>query len=85
MYQVLYSRAATKTLGRLPVDVRRLIESKITRLAAAPHRAANVKRLAGHPRGWRLRVGDWRVVYTLDDERLIVAVVKIATRGEVYK
>ena len=44
----------------------------------------NVKKLTDAA-GYRLRIGDWRVVYTLEQDRLIVAVIKIEPRGEVYK
>ena len=44
----------------------------------------NAKKLVGQP-GFRLRIGDWRVVYELEDDRLVVLVVRIAPRGQVYK
>ncbi len=44
-----------------------------------------MKRLKGHPHGYRVRVGDWRRVYTLDEKRLVVAIIRIAIRGGVYK
>jgi mRNA interferase RelE/StbE len=43
-----------------------------------------VKKLTEHP-GFRLRVGDWRVVYLLQNDRLVVQIIRIAPRGEVYK
>ena len=50
-----------------------------------PHASNNnVKKLAGGE-GYRLRVGDWRVLYELEDERLVIVVVKIKPRGEAYK
>lgn len=70
---------------QLPAGTRRLIERKLAQLARAPREAVNVKRLKGHPHGYRVRVGDWRVVYTLDDKRLVVAIIRIAIRGGVYK
>jgi len=45
---------------------------------------SHVKRLSGME-GYRLRVGDWRVVYTLEEARLIIAVVDIGSRGGIYK
>jgi mRNA interferase RelE/StbE len=54
------------------------------RLAAAPRFAANVKALKGSDR-YRLRVGDWRVIYTLLDDRLVVLVLRVAHRREAYR
>jgi len=42
-----------------------------------------VKSLKGHPHGYRVWIGVWRVVYTLDEKRLVVAIIRIATRGGV--
>lgn len=44
----------------------------------------NVRKLTNHP-GYRLRVGDWRVVYLVHEQDLLIAVVRIAPRGEVYQ
>ena len=44
----------------------------------------NVKKLTNHP-GYRLRVGDWKVIYTIHEQALVIAVVRIAARGEVYQ
>lgn len=44
----------------------------------------NARKRVGQP-GFRLRIGDWRVVYELEDDRLVVLVVRIAPRGQVYK
>jgi len=49
-----------------------------------PRGTSGVKRLTEHP-GYRLRVGDWRVVYLLIEDRLVVQIIRIAPRGEVYK
>jgi len=84
MYTISYSRATLKTLRRIPADTARLIRSKLTELSAAPSTMRNVKKLTGSP-GYRLRVGGWRVVYTIDHGRLVVAVIKIDSRGGVYK
>ncbi len=84
MYQVTFSKQADKTLRRLPKNLALKIAKKIKSLALNPHGMGNVKKLTNHP-GYRLRVGDWRVVYTVKDAELVIHVVKIKTRGEVYK
>ena len=68
----------------MPTNTAQLIRGKIRELAADPAKMRNVKKLTASP-GYRLRVGDWRIVYTLDQERLAIEVIKIETRGGVYK
>lgn len=68
---------------RLPTDVSRKIRLKIEQYAAKPESLANnVKPLRGEPGVLRLRVGDWRVLFT--EEGTVVAVIKIAPRGDAY-
>lgn len=83
MYSVEYTRDAVKTLARLPRNTRELIQSKIEAMAAAPTDAQNVKKLVGRP-GYRLRVGDWLVIYDIEAGRLVVRVLEIGARGRVY-
>jgi mRNA interferase RelE/StbE len=68
----------------MPNTTRELVKAKIQALAANPTGATNAKKLVGRP-GYRLRVGDWRVIYTLDSGRLVVLVLEIGTRGGIYK
>jgi len=68
---------------RMPRDQALRIRRKIDELARDPYNAPNVKKLTEHP-GFRLRVGDWRVVYLLIEERVVIHAVRIAPRGEVY-
>jgi len=75
------ARAELLALDR-PVQAR--ILRSLHRLAAAPRSAANVKALRGDAR-YRLRVGDWRVIYILLDDVLVVLVVRIAHRREAYR
>ncbi|HEX2769943.1 MAG TPA: type II toxin-antitoxin system RelE/ParE family toxin [Geobacteraceae bacterium] len=84
MYTIEYQPQATKTLLKMPRTTARLIKGKIGSLAESPHALNNnVKRLTGEE-GYRLRIGDWRVIYELQDERLVVIVVKIKPRGEAH-
>ncbi len=83
MYEVFYQQQALKTLQKLPRNLSRLIREKIDQLAQDPHIPnPNVKLLEGRS-GYRLRVGDWRVLYELFDDRLVIGVIKIKTRGDV--
>jgi mRNA interferase RelE/StbE len=85
VYQVRLSREAIRTLQRLPGSLSGLIRSKIDGVAAEPYAPNNnVKKLAGRP-GYRLRVGDWRVIYELDDAVLVLAVERVAPRGGAYR
>ena len=68
----------------MPANQRALVKSKIEALAVDPVKAPNVKTLAGRP-GYRLRVGDWRVIYTVESDRLVVLVLDIGPRGGIYK
>jgi mRNA interferase RelE/StbE len=83
VWSVEFSRDAVKALMRMPRDQALRIRRKIDELARDPYNAPNVKKLTEHP-GFRLRVGDWRVVYLLIEERVVIHVVRIAPRGEVY-
>jgi mRNA interferase RelE/StbE len=60
------------------------IRHRLGELARDPWQGRNVKKLTDHP-GFRLRVGGYRVVYLVQKERLVVQVIRIALRGEVYR
>ena len=83
MKQITYSRDALKTLTRMPANTARLIRSKIEQYAADPASLANnVKTLQGVD-ALRLRVGDWRVIFSETGE--VIAIIKIAPRGGAYE
>ena len=85
MYEVVFTKQALRSLRRIPRNIAMLIREKLEQLAADPYAPNNnVTRLVGHP-GYRLRVGDWRVIYELQDGQLILLVIKIGPRGEVYE
>lgn len=84
MWSVVYGKDAVKALMRMPRNVERLVRSKIEALARDPFAPNNnVKALKGRP-GFRLRIGDWQVIYELDRGRLVVLVVDIGSRGGIY-
>ena len=82
MKAVAYSKAALKTLRRMPATESRRVRDKVEQYAADPESLANnVKALTGSP-FIRLRVGDWRVI--MDDRGTILDILKIGPRGGVY-
>jgi len=84
MNKITFSKEADKALRRMPRNNALIIANKIKELASNPNTMRNVKKLTDHP-GYRLRVGDWRVVYTVNNNELLIHVISIKTRGEVYK
>ena len=85
MYEILLTKQAHKALRNMPRNTAQRIRGKIEQLATDPHAAnPNVRKLAGRE-GYRLRVGDWRIIYELGEEELIILVLRIAPRGEVYR
>lgn len=85
MHLIEFSKEASKVLARMPRDLRELLMRKIEVVAADPYGAhGNVKRLQGRPE-FRLRVHDWRVVYRVLDDRVVLLVIKIGVRGQVYE
>ena len=81
--QVRYGREALRSLARIDSATSLRIQSKVRQLADDPASLANnIKAMKGAPGLWRLRVGDWRVVYTETLE--VVLVSRVAPRGSAY-
>ena len=82
---VNYSHDVTKILARFPRNVVKRIIGRIEDVAADPYQGhPNVTKLKGRD-GYRLRIGDWRVIYDLDDDNQVMIVLAIGPRGQVYK
>lgn len=82
MREVSFSKSSLQTLRRMPVNVAATIRAKIVQYAQDPTSLArNVTRLKGRT-GWRLRVGDWRVIF--DDDGVVLAILAIGPRGGIY-
>jgi len=85
VYKITYTTQAAKSLLKMPRDVAKRIQEKIEQVAEDPFASIpNAKKLQGRP-GYRLRVGDWRVIYEINAEEIVIIVLKIAPRGEVYR
>lgn len=83
-YKILFKRSADRALKKLPQDVQRRIAGEAARLANNP-RPAGVVKMAGDENLWRIRIGDYRLVYEIHDDRLIVLVLRVAHRKDVYR
>ena len=84
MYKITFSKNADKALRRMPRNIALTIGKKIKKLANNPNGMRNVKKLTNHP-GYRLRVGDWRIVNIVHDNELLIHIINVKTRGEIYK
>ncbi|MGB7631413.1 MAG: type II toxin-antitoxin system RelE/ParE family toxin [Candidatus Deferrimicrobium sp.] len=83
-YTVEFTHRAEKDFRALPPEIRRRLASKIDALAIDP-RPQGVRILAGTEDIFRLRVGDYRILYRILDDRLVVLLVKIGHRREIYR
>ncbi len=82
-YVVELKQSARKELEKLPSAVIARVIAKLEVLAEEP-RPAGCKKLTGGDAEYRVRVGDYRIVYFIDDQRIVVSVVRIRHRREVY-
>lgn len=84
MFEVLIERAAEKDLRRLSAEIHDRCVIAICALSDNP-RPSGSKKLAGSKSDWRIRIGDYRVVYEIADTIRIVRVHRVRHRAEVYR
>ena len=80
-YEILIAKPAQKFILKQPAAQRTRLLAAIAKLPEA----GDIKSMKGHPGYFRLRVGDYRVIYTVEQERLLVCVVNAGNRGDIYK
>ena len=83
-YQVLVERAAEKDLRKISSEVRPRLVLALQSLAKNPRPAGSLK-LTGSASDWRIRVGDYRIIYEIADEIRIVRINRVRHRGDVYR
>jgi mRNA interferase RelE/StbE len=82
-YRVILPKSVQKELDRLPEEIAARIMARLSALESNP-RPPDVKKLKGR-QGWRVRAGDYRIIYEILDRELVVIVVTIGHRREVYR
>ena len=81
MYQIIIKKKAKKFIDKLPINEKRRIASAIGQLP----NGEDIKKLNGYDELLRLRVGDYRIIYSVDNGKLIVYVIDVGNRGDIYK
>jgi mRNA interferase RelE/StbE len=84
MHALLIKSSAERDLRRLPRTLFGRVNERILSLRDDP-RPHGVRKLAGAQEGWRIRVGDHRIVYQVDDEAQTVTIVRVKHRREAYR
>ncbi|MBE9187295.1 type II toxin-antitoxin system RelE/ParE family toxin [Microcoleus sp. LEGE 07076] len=82
-YQVIIQQSTQKQLRLVPVEICNRLDIRINALANDPRPAGCIK-LKGQQNRWRIRVGDYRVIYTINDTTFTIFILKVAHRREVY-
>lgn len=80
MYQIIIKKKAKKFIDSLPVNERRRVVAAIELLP----NGEDIKKLKGHDNLLRLRVGEYRIIYTVDNGELVVYVIDAGNRGQIY-
>ena len=84
MYEVHLERAAENDLKRLPTTTFHRIILQIKALAGNP-RPSGCRKLTGSKNDWRIRIGDYRVLYEIDEKARAVRIMRVRHRREVYR
>jgi mRNA interferase RelE/StbE len=84
IYEVKFTKGASKQFRKLSLELQARIQSKIDDLAIQP-RPDGVKKLQSEENSYRIRVGEYRIVYEIYDDILLVSIVKIGHRNKIYK
>ena len=83
-YKLEFTTSALRELRTLDDQIQRRIAARVTSLCDDPF-PSGVKKLQGLPGHFRTRVGDYRVVYRVDGQRVVIVIVRIGHRREIYR
>ena len=83
-YRIEFVRSAAKSYRQLDPVLQRRVDRELSRLSEAP-RHPGVIRLQANDELYRVRIGDLRLIFSVEDDRLLVLIVKIGQRGFIYR
>ena len=83
-YTITFTRSARKELEALDAKIVNRLFPKIENLAKEP-RPAGCRKLTGNKYLWRIRVGNYRIVYSINDEKYLVDIIAVRDRKDAYK
>ena len=82
MYEIIFSNKAKKQLFKLEKNIQERIITALERIRIRPE--SYIKKLVGDP-GYKLRVGDYRVIMDIDNNNLLILVIKVGHRRDIHK
>jgi mRNA interferase RelE/StbE len=83
-YRIVITATAIKERKRLAIETRQRIDAALKRLGEAA-RPPGTRKIRGSRKDWRLRVGNYRILYEIDEEESLITVWRIAHRREAYR
>lgn len=84
MYKIVYTKAALKAIRQIPKSYIKSIVEHISELEANPHPHGSIL-LEGSKDKYRIRVGMYRIIYAVMDDELVIEIIKIGHRKDVYR
>lgn len=83
-FEIIFSPQARQSLKKIPPNIQQRLLKKISLLSQNP-RPSGVKVLKGEKGLLRIRVGDYRIIYTIENKLLIITIIQIGHRREIYR
>lgn len=80
MYQIILKKKAKKFIDHLPMNEKKRLSAAIGQLP----NGEDIKKLKGHTNLFRLRIGDYRILYAIDHGKLVIYVIDAGNRGQIY-
>jgi mRNA interferase RelE/StbE len=84
MYKIIYQKSALKTLAKMPKKVREKFTASFSLLAMSLETGLDIKKLEGRE-GFRLRIGGYRAIYRKLSDVMVIDVINVGLRGDIYK